>query len=277
MAPPPRPEQDTHPDDTLPFAYLVPNLVTTLGLCLGLTSIRFAIGGQYRIAVALILCSVIIDGLDGMLARRLKATSEFGAQFDSLSDFVTFGVAPGLLIYRFALSEVDRASAWIFVLVYVVCCCMRLARFNAAITRVALDQARSGAAEPAAGAAHFTGVPAPAGAFMALFPIFLGFETGFAPSAHPVLISLYLAMVGMLMVSRLPTFSPKSLRVAREQAPFVMIALALIVGVMMAAFWLSLILLNLAYMVSLVASGVSALRRRMRARAATRTGPPDTR
>ena len=137
--------------DQMPFLLLLPNLVTIAGMCLGLTAIRFAMVGRFEISVVLILLSALIDGMDGLIARRLRATSEFGAELDSLSDFLCFGVAPGVLVYRFAMGE-GNALGWVFVLVYAAACCLRLARFN--VMR----------GEDGAGKTHFTGVPAPAGA-----------------------------------------------------------------------------------------------------------------
>lgn len=242
------------PQDSLPFYTLLPNLVTLLGLCAGLTAIRFVFSGNYQIAAGLILFAAAIDGLDGLLARRLQATSEIGAQLDSLADFLNFGVAPGLLVYEFALASSERAGAWIAVLIYASCCCLRLARFNVAHIR----QQSTGGASPR----HFTGVPAPAGALLALLPAFFSFETGMAPHGAPMLAAGWLAIVGLLMASRLPTFSPKSLRVPKTGIVWVMVALPFIVGVMLTNFWASMILIDVAYILSLVQSAIRALIRR---------------
>lgn len=250
----PSPESET---DSLPFVTLVPNMVTTLGLCAGLTAIRFVMSGQFHLAVWLILFSTVIDGLDGLLARRLQATSDFGAQLDSLSDFLNFGVAPGFVVYQMALAQSEQAGGWIFILVYIVCCCMRLARFNAALNRATTA---SEAGKPA----HFIGVPAPAGALMALLPVFVSFETGLELADFPIPVELYIVLVGSLMVSRLPTFSPKSVRVPRERIVWVMIALALVAGTMLAEFWKSLILIILLYAASLLHSFVKVLLGRRR-------------
>lgn len=242
--PKPSPEGET---DSLPFLMLVPNMVTTLGLCAGLTAIRFVMSGQFHLAVWLILFSTVLDGLDGLLARRLQATSDFGAQLDSLSDFLNFGVAPGFIVYQMALAQSEKAGGWIFILVYIVCCCMRLARFNVALNKAAT----TGEVEKPA---HFTGVPAPAGALMALLPVFVSFETGLELAEFPIPVELYIVLVGSLMVSRLPTFSPKSVRVPRERIVWVMIALALLAGTMLAEFWKSLIVIILLYAASLLHS-----------------------
>lgn len=244
--------------DSLPFVILVPNMVTTLGLCAGLTAIRLLMAGEFVTAVGLILFAIVLDGLDGLIARRLKATSDFGAQLDSLSDFLNFGVTPGFLVYQMALAGGGHSGGWIFVLVYIVCCCMRLARFNVAQNRAAT----SGDTAPPA---HFTGVPAPAAALMALLPVFLSFETGFDLGRAPTAVGLYLGAVGLLMVSRLPTFSPKSIRVPREKIAWIMVGLALVVGIMLAEIWQALIAMILLYGLSLAhAAGKALLGRRRR-------------
>ncbi len=250
--------------DSLPFFTLLPNLVTLLGLCAGLTAIRFVFSGNYQIAVALILFAVAIDGLDGLLARRLQATSEIGAQLDSLSDFLNFGVVPGLLVYEYALASSERTGAWIAILIYASCCCLRLARFNVAHTQAQT----AGTASPK----HFTGVPAPAGALMALFPVFLSFEMQADLHRAPMLVSIWLTLVGVLMASRLPTFSPKGLRVPRSGIVWVMVALPFFVGMMLTRFWLSLILIDGLYALSLVHSALRVLLRR---RAEAKEPPSD--
>ncbi len=242
--------------DSLPFYMLLPNLVTMLGLCAGLTAIRFVFSGNYQIAVMLVLFAVAIDGLDGLLARRLQATSEIGAQLDSLSDFLNFGVVPGLLVYEFVLASSERAGAWVAVLIYASCCCLRLARFNVALTRAQT----AGTDSPK----YFTGVPAPAGALMALFPVYLSFEFGTDLARAPLLVALWLVIVGILMASRLPTFSPKTLRVPRNGIVWVMIALPFAVGIMLTRFWLSLVLIDAIYAVSLMHSALRVLIARRR-------------
>lgn len=233
--------------DSLPFVHLLPNMVTILGLCAGLTAMRFAMDGRIALAAGLIVFAAMIDGLDGLLARRLKATSVLGAELDSLSDFVCFGVAPALLVFRFALMpDLGLGLGWVASLIFAICCCLRLARFNA--MRDTPDAPR-----------HFVGVPAPAGAALGLMPIFLTFSGIVDMRDLPLLTSLWLAFVAFLMVSRIPTPSLKGLRVSRDQALWIFIGVALVVGLMLSRFWLSLCLLGLAY---LCVVAVSGLRRR---------------
>lgn len=221
--------------ETLPFVQLLPNLVTILGLGAGLTSLRFVFESQFAIATALIVVAAVVDGLDGLIARRLRAISNIGAELDSLSDFVCFGVAPGVLVHQFAMSGASGLG-WIFVLVFVICCCLRLARFN--VNRNA---------PPPAGREHFIGVPAPAGAMLALLPVFLTFAGLVDLRAQGLPLSVYLALVGILMISRLRTPSPKSLRISRDRARWVLIGGAFVVGAVFASFWLLMVFITLVY------------------------------
>lgn len=226
------------PRDSMPFLSLVPNLVTILGLCAGLTSIRYAIDGRFELATGLIVFAALIDGLDGLLARRLRATSDIGAELDSLSDFVCFGVAPAILVFRYTLSA-DAGLGWIFALVFAICCCLRLARFN--VMRDTPDAPN-----------HFIGVPAPAGAGLGLMPVFLTLAGVTDMRAVPVLDALWLGFVGLLMVSRIPTPSVKAWRVPRDKARFLLVGMALVVGLMLTRFWLLLAIIGTIYLLAVI-------------------------
>jgi CDP-diacylglycerol---serine O-phosphatidyltransferase len=212
--------------DSLSFLTLLPNMVTILGLCAGLTSIRFVLMGRFDIAAALLIFAAAIDGIDGLLARRLNATTRMGGELDSLSDFLNFGVAPGILVFQYALRQ-DFATGWMFVLVYACCACLRLARFN-----VSRDD------PPPVGKPHFVGVPAPGGAMLALWPVFLDFAGLWGGRDMPFLYGLWLTAVGLLMVSRVPTLSSKALRVPRKLSLYVLIGAPVMVGLMVTRFWL---------------------------------------
>ncbi|WP_417808108.1 CDP-diacylglycerol--serine O-phosphatidyltransferase [Thioclava sp.] len=227
-----------HEKDRMPFLQLVPNLVTIAGMGLGLTAIRFAMDDRYEFAVVLILLAGLIDGLDGLIARRLHATSDFGAELDSLSDFLCFGVAPGLLVYRFALGE-THAFGWIFVLIYTGAACLRLARFN--VMRSEPDSMR-----------HFTGVPAPAGAGLALLPMFVTFANIGDARAVPVLVAIWLGLVGTLMISRIKTFSPKALRIPRGAVGFALIGTVIAVGMVFTKIWLLMVIIVVIYVALLM-------------------------
>ncbi|WP_071795001.1 CDP-diacylglycerol--serine O-phosphatidyltransferase [Natronohydrobacter thiooxidans] len=228
--------------DRLPLLQLVPNLVTILGMCAGLSAIRFTFDGRFELAAALIILAAVMDGFDGMLARKLNAASSFGAELDSFADFVSFGVAPGILVFGYALAGPFAGVGWIFVLIFAVCACLRLARFN--ISRATPEGAPM---------RHFVGVPAPAGAMLGLLPVFLGLSGLVDPSRAPVLVALYLAGVGLLMVSRLPTPSLKAVRIARENAIWLLIAMSGFVGFLFVRTWLTLVIADLIYLGVLLA------------------------
>ena len=241
--PPPAPGRRRHVvdrPDSLPFVRLLPNLVTIIGLSAGFSSLRFAMDGRYETATALIIFAAVIDGLDGLIARQLRATSAVGAQLDSLSDFVCFGVAPGVLVYLFAMSA-EPGFGWIFVLAFVICCGLRLARFNASL----------GLPQPK-GPPGFIGVPAPAGAMLGLLPVFISLSGLADLREQTVIVALHLGLVGALMISRLPTPSAKGMRVAREHAPWVLLGGAVLVGVLLTRVWLLMVLLCMIYAIAVV-------------------------
>jgi CDP-diacylglycerol---serine O-phosphatidyltransferase len=192
----------------VPIRYLLPNLITLLALCSGITAIRLAFEGRFEIAVGAIILAVVLDALDGRLARLLKGTSKFGAELDSLADFVNFGVAPALLLYFWALNA-TRPMGWIICLMLSIACALRLARFN-----VALEDPL----KPAYANAFFTGMPAPAGAGLAMVPLYFGFWQGDVEGHRYALwIAPFVVAIAILMVSRVPTFSGKTVsKVPRE-------------------------------------------------------------
>ncbi|SON55917.1 CDP-diacylglycerol-serine O-phosphatidyltransferase [Hartmannibacter diazotrophicus] len=187
----------------LPIRLVVPNLITLLALCLGLTAIRMAFEGRYEQAVGAIVLAALLDGLDGRIARFLKATSRFGAELDSLSDFVSFGCAPALVLYSWSLHDV-RSFGWIAALLFAIAAALRLARFN--VMLLSDDK-------PAWQANFFVGVPAPAGAIAVLLPVTLAqVDRIFVPPAIAApLVAAYVILIGVLMVSRVPTFSGKKM------------------------------------------------------------------
>ena len=227
------------------FNRIIPNLMTMAGLCAGLTSMRFAFEGRFGSAAAAITAAAVIDGLDGRLARLLNATSRFGAEFDSLSDFLCFGVAPGFTLYLWSL---QRAGAYGYTpcLMFAVCMALRLARFNAAL---------DGGPKPAYSYNFFTGVPAPAGAGLALFPLFLGLEakslglTGLlAATQHPLFCAVVLIGTALLLVSTLPVWSFKNFRVPAKFVLPLLLGTGLFVGLLIADPWAALAAGGLIYL-----------------------------
>ncbi|MEX6505040.1 phosphatidylcholine/phosphatidylserine synthase [Jiella sp. M17.18] len=254
--PPFEPEgSDTPHQRRIPFRRIVPNLITILAICAGMTGVRLAFEGRFELAVMMVLGAAVLDGIDGRVARMLKGQSRFGAEMDSLADIVNFGIAPGLVLYAYSLHEAG-SFGWIAALLYATGCALRLARFN-----TMLDDPN----RPKWHTAFFVGVPAPAGAALALFPTYLSFsglDVGL-PEITAGVTSVYLVLVGLLMASRLPTWSGKGIgiRVPRDTAIPIIMALVLYVAVLLSFFWVTLTFTMIAYLVSIVFS-VRAFRRR---------------
>jgi len=232
----------------IPLRAIFPNLLTLLAICSGLTSIRFAIEGRIELAVAAIIFAGFLDGIDGRVARFLKSTSRFGAEMDSLADFVNFGVAPAMLLYFTLLYEV-RSLGWIAALIYASCACLRLARFN-----VMLDNPD----EPDWHKRFFTGVPAPAGAIIALLPVYiklLGFEF---TDVTAFMVMIYTILCGFLMVSNLPTFSGKDFgKIRRDVVLPVMILAVFLAGAAITYPWEFFTILAVTYLATLPFSRAS--------------------
>ena len=227
----------------IPAKFLLPNLLTLLALCSGVTAIRLAAEGRFEFAVTAILIAIVLDALDGRLARYLEGTSRFGAELDSLADFVNFGVAPAVMLYIWSLSSLHNLG-WVVCLVLAIGCALRLARFN-----VALDDPK----KPSWMAGYFTGMPAPAGALLSLAPLYLGF-LGIINEGHPFAksIAVYEIIIAVLMVSRVPTFSGKTFtRVPREFYMPLLAALAVFMALLISYPWESLSILTLIYLVSI--------------------------
>ncbi len=231
----------------VPARYLLPNLVTLLALCSGVTAIRLGIEGRYELAVAAVIVSIVLDAVDGRLARFLKGTSRFGAELDSLADFVNFGVTPALLIYLWSLDAL-RTKGWVVALTLAVCCALRLARFNVALEDLG---------KPAWKSRFFTGVPAPAGAGLALAPMYLGF-LGIVDNGqqYAAVIAPYVFLVALLMVSRIPTFSGKTMGTSvRRERVLPILGLAAMTIVCLAAFpWETLSLFAFLYLIMIPVS-----------------------
>lgn len=220
---------------------LVPNAVTVLGMCAGLSAIRFAVAERWQVAVALVILAGIIDGLDGRIARVLKASSEFGAQLDSLSDFLCFGVAPAAVLYLWTL-HVGGGAGWAVALLFAVCMGLRLARYNASLS----DPER-----PAWSSRYFTGMPAPAAGGMILLPMMVSFEFGDAVFREPILVALHAVGVSFLTVSTIPMYSGKGMRLKHEH----FVPALLLVGLFFAAIigypWHTFALLGVGYLGSI--------------------------
>ncbi len=244
-APSPRPRRFK----AIPVRTLLPNLITLLALCAGLTAIRLSMEGKLELALAAIVFAGVLDGIDGRVARMLKGTSRFGAELDSLADFVNFGVAPALILYFWGLHEL-KSAGWIVALVFAICAALRLARFN-----VMIDDPN----KPAWAGNFFTGIPAPAGAITVLLPIYL-FFLGVSNSLVTVWMTFFYTLaIALLMVSRLPVFSGKLVgkRVPPEMVLPVFVVVVLFVALLISYPWQVLTLGTLIYLVCLPLGWIS--------------------
>lgn len=224
----------------LSIGMLFPNMITVLSLCCGMSAIRYALDERWELSVSLIITSIILDGMDGRLARLLKATSNFGAQLDSLADFISFGVAPAMVTYKWMMSEI-KGVGWGIAMFFAVCAALRLARFN-----TALPEDKSSKPEK-----FFTGIPSPAGAGLALVPMMVQFHFGQDATIPVSFMLLYVALVGLGMASRLPTFSLKSISIRQESALPIMLLAGLIIASLVTEPWLTLCAIGAMYVASI--------------------------
>jgi CDP-diacylglycerol--serine O-phosphatidyltransferase len=243
------------------FRAMIPNTITVFALCLGLTGVSLAIRGEWERALAAIVLAGVLDGLDGRIARLLRAQSRFGAELDSLSDNIAFGTAPALILFLWSLQTAPRFG-WIAALALAVCCALRLARFNARI---------DAAEQPHKSAGFNTGVPAPAGAGLAFVPIYLWLITGNGLFRHWGLVMAWALFIALLMISSLPTYSWASIRIRRDWRLFALAGVALFGAALIVATWWTLLALAVLYLLMIPFSLASYARvRRRRASAAAR-------
>jgi CDP-diacylglycerol--serine O-phosphatidyltransferase len=243
------------------FRAMIPNAITLLALCFGLTGVRFAIGAEWEKALAAIIVAGVLDGMDGRIARLLRAQSKFGAELDSLSDNIAFGTAPALILFLWSLQHAPKFG-WTAALALAVCCALRLARFNAR-----LDAAE----QPHKSAGFNTGVPAPAGAGLAFVPIFLWLVPGNGWFQAWYVVMPWVALVALLMISSIPTYSWSSIRIRSGWRLFALAGIALLGAALLTAPWHTLLAVAVLYLAMLPFSLASYARvRRRRASAARR-------
>ena len=244
------------------FRAMVPNAVTVLALCFGLTGVRFAIGEEWEKALAAIIIAGVLDGMDGRIARLLRAQSKFGAELDSLSDNIAFGTAPALIMFLWSLRDAPKFG-WTAALALAVCCALRLARFNARI---------DAAEQPHKSAGFNTGVPAPAGAGLAFVPIFFWLVTG-SSWFHAWYVAMpWVVFVALLMISSIPTYSWSSIRIRKGWRMFALAGIALLGAALLTAPWYTLLAVALLYLAMLPFSLASYARVKRRRASAVRRG-----
>jgi len=244
---------------------VAPNAVTALALCFGLTGIRFAISaagadphpGDWERAIGAIVIAGMLDGIDGRIARLLKGESRFGAELDSLSDVIAFGVSPAIITYLWSLQHFPQFG-WICALALAVCCALRLARFNAAI---------DAEEQPHKSAGFFTGVPAPAGAGLVFMPLYLWIVTENELFRNPFLVAPWVAFVAALMISNVATYSWGSLRLRRHIRLEAILLVALLGAALFSEPWLTLIIISAGYL-AMIPFSIRSYARVKRARAA---------
>lgn len=262
-----REERRAEPRRGIPLRAVVPNAVTALALCVGLTSVRFAIAGEWENAIIAIVAAAVLDGMDGRIARMLRGQTRFGAELDSLSDVIAFGVAPAIILYLWSLQQLPQFG-WLFALAYAVCMALRLARFNANID---VEE------QPHKSAGFLTGVPAPAGAGLMLLPIYLWLASDrqWEWLQDYRLVAPWAALVAFLVISSVATFSWGSLRLRRNVRLEAIVIIALIGGALVSAPWHTLSAVALLYVALIPFSIASYARvRKLRASAAARASLP---
>ena len=226
----------------IPLRLMVPNLITVLAICAGLTGIRLALEGRYELAVSMVLVAAFLDGIDGRIARMMRATSNFGVQMDSLADIVNFGVAPALVLYVYVLDQA-RSIGWIAALIFAISAGLRLARFNVMTER---------SHKPKWLSEYFVGVPAPAGALLVMLPVYIGFLGLDASPLYGYCSAAYTVLIGYLLVSRIPVWSGKAQGVIRREnaLPFILIVVVY-VALLMSFTWEVLAATSILYLCTL--------------------------
>lgn len=238
---------------------VLPNAITAAALCAGFTGVRFAIAGDWEKAVLAVVIAGVLDGIDGRIARLLKAQSRFGAELDSLSDSLSFGMAPALILFLWSLQDLPRFG-WFAALLYALCCALRLARFNA---RIDTDD------QPHKSAGFLTGVPAPVGAGLAFVPLYLWLASGEEIFRAPILVAVWLGVIALLMISNLATLSWGRLRPRRSLRLFVILLVGVAFAWLLMEPWWTLTAICAVYLALMPAGIVSYARvRRQRAKRA---------
>jgi len=224
----------------LSFNTMIPNILTMLALCAGMTAMRFGLDEKWEQSILALTIAAILDSLDGRIARALRGTSKFGAELDSLSDFICFGVTPALLLYLWTMKNAGEWG-WVLVLLFCVCCALRLARFNTDIDKPEPPNWTKN---------YFTGVPIPAGAGLVLLPIIISFQTNLEIIREPFFVAIFIFIVSGLLVSQLPTYSFKSLRIQHRFILLTMLVVGLVAALAVSAPWLTLTIVLSTYIVS---------------------------
>lgn len=201
---------------------ILPNIFTLVGVCIGLSSIKFALDGRFEISILAIIIAAVIDGLDGRIARLIKGASKVGKELDSLTDVISFGVAPAFIMYFWKLNELGRVG-WLICLIYVICVALRLARFNV-----------SSEAEPSWRDNFFEGIPSPAGGIIVLIPLIFSFsDLNIFNLNYNIIVPIFFIMTSILLISKIPTYSLKKIVVPRRMTIFLLFSIILYFGLLL--------------------------------------------
>ena len=227
---------------------ILPNILTLIGVCIGLTSIKFALDGKFELSIIAVIVAGIIDGLDGRIARLIKGTSKVGKELDSLTDVISFGVAPAFIMYFWSMSEIGRLG-WLISLIYVVCVALRLARFNV-----------NSEVEPSWRDNFFEGIPSPAGGVLVLMPLIYSFsEVQFFKPNYQILVPSLFIFISILLISKIPTYSFKKIVVPRSTTIFLLFVVVLYFGLLLIYPFNTLIISGVLYLVIIPVSSVHFL------------------
>ena len=215
---------------------ILPNILTLIGVCIGLTSIKFAFDGKFELSIVAVIVAGIIDGLDGRIARLIKGTSKVGKELDSLTDVISFGVAPAFIMFFWSMSEIGRLG-WLISLIYVVCVALRLARFNV-----------NSEAEPSWRDNFFEGIPSPAGGILVLMPLIYSFsEIQFIKLNYQIIVPILFIFISILLISKIPTYSLKKIVVPRSASIFLLFVIVLYFGLLLIYTFNTLIISGIIY------------------------------
>ena len=224
---------------------ILPNILTLIGVCIGLSSIKFAFDGKFELSIIAVIIAGIIDGLDGRIARLIKGTSKVGKELDSLTDVISFGVAPAFIMYFWALSEIGRLG-WLISLIYVVCVALRLARFNV-----------SSEAESSWRDNFFEGIPSPAGGILVLMPLVLSFsEFKYLNENYKLVVPIFFIIISILLISKIPTYSLKKIAVPRSTSIFLLFSIILYFGLILVYTFNTIIISGIIYLLMIPVSAI---------------------
>ncbi len=227
---------------------LLPNMFTLVGVCIGLSSIKFAFDGNFKFSIIAIIVAAIIDGLDGRIARLIKGTSKVGKELDSLTDVISFGVAPAFIMYFWSLNQIGRIG-WLICLIYVMCVALRLARFNV-----------SSEAEPSWRDNFFEGIPSPAGGVLVLMPLVYSFsEFQIFQINYDLFVPILFIVVSVLLISKVPTYSLKKIKVQRSFTIFLLLGIVFYFGLILIYTFNALVLSALIYFLIIPISSIHYL------------------